>query len=779
LKDVLPLLSNVSNSISLRAGRSIKCVLILTDMQNNDEILTEFILEAREILDLLDTEFIRLESTPADNKLIGNIFRALHTLKGSSGFFAFKRLEKITHAGESLLGKIRDGQITLDPPRIDCLLDTVDVLRIIIGGIEKTKLEPVGEDQKIIDQLLAFAKTQMTSGEASKKEELVKEVPVSIASPVQDIPVESFSVQKNPASDSVPEVSNQERAYDVSAPVKVNLDTLDRLMNLTSEMVLARNRLLPFANNSKDLDFSQTVRSIDLLTLELQERMMKMRMQPISTVWSKFSRLVRDLAQECKKQVNFIQIGAETELDRALLDSIRDPLVHILRNSIDHSIETPPERIAKGKSETGNVQLKAFHQNGMVVIEIIDDGAGVNYERVRQRAIQRGLITSALAQGLSKKELIELIFLPGFSTKESISNLSGRGVGMDVVKNNIVNIGGAIEVLSEEDIGTTIRLKIPLTLAIMPALMVGCALETYAIPQNRILELVRLKITNNENPFDDFYGTPVYRLRESLIPVLYLDQELSIQKTSNSAAASVNLVVVQSSGVRFGLIVDEIFNIQDVVVKPLGPLLSKLTRYAGATILGSGRVSLILDVDGIAIESGLVGKIQSNPIEQPELAVNLPEDEWSMLLFELEGLKQIALSLDRIEHIVMLNTEQIQQNGNKEVIYYQDELMHVVRLQNYVSGCSLIETESKVTPALTCVVNQKTYALIVNQVHDIILVPQKMHELSSPQRGIHGCVIHQQDVINVLDLEEVVAMHNVHDSTTIYPLVIDVQATSQ
>jgi two-component system chemotaxis sensor kinase CheA len=733
-------------------------------MQNNDEILSEFILEAREILDLLDAEFIRLEKLPDDKKLIGNIFRALHTLKGSSGFFAFKRLEKISHAGESLLGMIRDGQISLDPEKVDRLLETVDVLRIIIEGIEKSHSEPTGNDQVLIGQLQFLAKIQAVSdGQISQKIDSIPLLTENEASIDSAIPFE-------------PSTAISDKSYDISTPVKVNLDALDRLMNLTSEMVLARNRLLPFANGSKDLNFSQTVRSIDLLTLELQERMMKMRMQPISYVWSKFSRLVRDLSRECNKQINLIQLGSETELDRALLDAIRDPLIHILRNSIDHSIETPEERKSKGKSEVGSIQLSAFHQNGMVVIEIVDDGAGINYERVRSRAIERRLVDSVEAEGLTNDALIELIFLPGFSTKDHISSLSGRGVGMDVVKNKIISIGGSIELTSESNIGTTIRLKIPLTLAIIPALLVGLEEQTFAIPENRILELARLIKKNNETPFEDFYGTPVYRLRENLIPVLYLNNELKLNQLSDSKSASINMVVVQSDEVKFGIIVDAILNIQDVVVKPLGPLLNNLPKYAGATILGSGRISLILDVDGIAVESGLAGRIRANPIHPVAIPMETLEEEVSMLLFELNGLSRIALPLECIEHILMLNATQFQENGDKEAIYYKDLFMHAVRLQDYVSGCnSSSHSEQTVFPALTCNLNHKTYALIVKQVHDIIQVPKKMHELSSPQRGIQGCIIYKNDVINILDLEEVIAMHNAHDSSTSYPRVIDIQ----
>jgi len=298
----------------------------------------------------------------------------------------------------------------------------------------------------------------------------------------------------------------------------------------------------------------------------------------------------------------------------------------------------------------------------------------------------------------------------------------------------------------------------------------------YALPQNRILELVRLSHGDNENLLEDFYGTPVYRLREKLVPVLYLNEELKLCKATTSHDASINMVVVQSSGIQFGLIVDKIFNIQDVVVKPLGPLLNSLSKYAGATILGSGRVSLILDVDGIATESGLVGRIQAKPIPSQELAIQIAEEEVSMLLFELPGITRIALPLEDIEHILMLGSTHFQENGDKEVVFYQNQLMHVIRLQDYVSGSHAInEVDGSVSPVLTCNISQKIFALVVKQVHDIIQVPVKIYEPSSPQRGIKGCVIFKDEVINVLDLEEVIAMHNAYDSTTIYPRVIDIQ----
>jgi two-component system chemotaxis sensor kinase CheA len=539
-------------------------------------------------------------------------------------------------------------------------------------------------------------------------------------------------------------------------------------------MVLARNRLLPFSQQSSDKLFTSAVRSIDLLTLELQERMMKMRMQPIFHIWDKFPRLVRDVSAECGKKVRLLQEGAETELDRILLDSIRDPLIHLIRNSIDHSIESPEVRLEKGKSEIAYLVLRAAHQNGTVIVEVIDDGAGVDYERVRQHAISRGLISLEKAHALNHKELIDLIFLPGFSTRDTITNLSGRGVGMDVVKNNIENIGGSIEITSVPNEGTHVRLKIPLTLAILPTLFVKCAEEIFLIPQNRILELVRFAPNQPNNGIEDFYGTPTFRLRDKLIPLLFLNEQLSLDASPLKPKQKLFIAVLNFNGTLFGLVVEEVLNIQDIVIKPLGELLRDMSNFAGATIMGNGEVALILDIDGIARKSGLVERLQANPIRQEELYVPPVEEMISVLLFEISGLNKIALPLDAIDHIIKLDANQIQQNGNREVVYFNEQLLDLVRLDRYVSGGDKSAPQAARAPVLTCRYRDRLFGLVVKQVTDIIEVPAKLHELSSPQKGLNGCIIYNDQVINVLDLEEVLVMHNIQEESGEYPTVIDV-----
>ena len=745
-------------------------------MENFDEILTEFALEAREILDQLDSDFVLLEASPTDKKLIGNIFRGLHTLKGSSGFFSFKRLEKISHAGESLLGKIRDGQLSLDIHKSNVLLQMIDVLRTIIEGIEKSKTEPAGEDALLISAIgnLARGNDQIVNDNAN--EPLVADV----IQPMPDVVINPADLSDTEVSTNLSNIDHVNtpsvpESQENNTPVRINLDTLDKLMNLASEMVLARNRLLPFADNSADLQFTNTVHSIDLLTLELQERMMKMRMQSISHVWSKFPRLIRDAANQTNKKVTLIQNGADTEIDRSLLDAIRDPLMHIIRNSVDHSIEEPDVRIRKGKPETGQIILNASHQNGMILIEVSDDGAGINLELIKRRAIERKLISPEIAAQLSKSELIDLIFQPGFSTKEAVSNLSGRGVGMDVVKTNITNIGGTIDITSEPDMGTQIQLKIPLTLAIIPALFITCADQVFAIPENRIIELVKLSPTSQADEFQNFHGIPVFKLRNQLLPLIYLDKVLELKATTSTLDDDIYIVLLQSGSTYFGLAVASVDNIQDIVVKPLGGTLNDIPYFAGATIMGNGRVSLILDIDNIALHSGFSKQDLSTLNKEKQLDTNPPIEMMGILVFEIAGLERMAIPLDRLRHIDILDLERTQMQGDKEVIYLNKELFYVIQLNQFVNGADTQHfSKSKHVPALTCVSNQRLYSLVVEHVVEIIQVPKQLLESATPQKGIEGYAIWNNQVINILDLDEILLMYNMQDSD-IYPKTIDIE----
>jgi two-component system chemotaxis sensor kinase CheA len=780
-------------------------------MDNTDDILVEFIIEAREILDQLDLDFVLLEKTPDDKKLVGNIFRAIHTLKGSSGFFAFKRLEKVTHAGETLLGKIRDGSLALDKQKTSLLLVTLDAVREIVAGIEATNTEPEGDNNQLIEDLLnlangvtladkklneavqaiplpkdllnlangvALADKKLNEAEQAiplpiepAKEAIAQILEAAIPTPPPDEPATVATHSATPASSTAEQELGVETPQEIAQPVKVNLDLLDKLMNLVSEMVLARNRLLPFAADFGDHHFTGAVRTIDLLTQELQERMMMTRMQPISHIWSKFPRLIRDVSNECGKQVNLIQEGADTELDRTLLDAIRDPLVHIIRNCIDHGIETPEQRAHLGKPAMGQVLLKASHENGMVVIQIADDGGGIDFDLVRQKATEKKLFTAEHALTLTDMQLLEYIFLPGFSTKSVVTSLSGRGVGMDVVKTNITKIGGSIEIDSPRGVGTNICLKIPLTLAVMPALFVRCEDERYAIPQNSIVEMVRLDLANDSTGLEDFYGLPVFRLRNKLAPLLLLNHQLNLSQKFPGKDAVVNIALLQSGGIQFGLLVDEVLNMQEVVVKPLGPLFSGSTDFAGATILGNGSVALILDVGGMANNSGLVAKIQARPLNPVQIAAEVTVEQIPMLLFELPGLEFTAIPLECVDRLESFTVEKIQKNGKREVVQYGNGLMHLLRLNEYIDGVSPTPVKSQEPLSVIAhYVNGLPMGLVVGKVHDIIQVPKIMQESNSQQRGLKGCVILNGRVINVIDVQEILRMRRIQDNEiVVYP----------
>ena len=810
--------------------------------ENLDEILVEFVIEAGEILDQLDIDFVQLEKTPNEKKLIENIFRGMHTLKGSSGFFAFKRLERLAHACETLLSKVREGRISLSQEMVTSLLEGFDALRIIITAVAETKIEPQGDDSSIINNLLSIANggvpvvatplptsASITSDmplPASMIEAVVPVAPSAaavtstppsllvVANSETETPeatvdlhadfetdahVDEENIEQqfhdlgsktsaSPSSNSLVNTDDQDeknldieksKNLELSAPVKVNVDLLDKLMNLVSELVLARNRLLPFVTDNADLNFASAVRTIDILTLELQERMMKTRMQPISQVWGKFPRLVRDLSTELGKKVELIQEGADTELDRTLLDAIRDPLVHIVRNTVDHGIELPDARKLANKSEIGKLLLRARHENGMVVVEVIDDGAGINFERVREKSIEKNLFSPEKAAKLSDQELIDTIFLPGFSTKEVITNLSGRGVGMDVVKNNITHIGGSIEMESPRgSVGTKIRLKIPLTLAIMPALFVRCEQERFAIPQNSLLEMVRLDLATDPTGLEDFYGSPVFRLRGRLYPLLMLNQHLGLSTRSPGNDEVINIAVLQSAGVPFGLVVDEVLDMQEVVVKPIGPLFKGLLDFAGATILGNGRVALILDVDGIAISSGLIAKVQSRKL-QDERLTEKPVDaseETAMLLFDIHDLGTIAIPLNYINRFEVFAPEKVQRNGSKLVVRYGDVIMTLVIVKDFIGDMKKQELDlTKPLSVIVHISNDQPVGLVVDQIHDIVQIPKKIFSLTPPQRGLIGAALLGDKVINVLDLEEIMMLRNLQSKANVssYPEVIE------
>jgi two-component system chemotaxis sensor kinase CheA len=534
-------------------------------------------------------------------------------------------------------------------------------------------------------------------------------------------------------------------------------------MNLVGELVLARNQLLQFSNGTQDAGFQALSQRMNLIASELQEEVMRTRMQPIGNIWSKFPRTVRDLALSCGKEVRVEMEGKETELDRTIIEAIKDPLTHLVRNSVDHGIESAEERKKAGKDPVGRLILRAFHEGGQVNIEILDDGAGLNLERIRRKAVERGLVSADQAARMQDRDIFNLIFLPGFSTAEKVSNVSGRGVGMDVVKTNVEKIGGTVDVQSTAGKGTTVKVKIPLTLAIIPALMVISGGERFAIPQVSLLELVRLEAGETAKGIEMVHGAPVYRLRGRLLPVVDLNRELQITPESGKNAGgdgATNIVVVQADGREFGLVVDEITDTEEIVVKPLGKQLKGISAYSGATIMGDGRVALILDILGLAQRAQVIAEARESALREKEQASRKEEalaDHQTLLLVQCGDQGRMAIPLSLVARLEEFPISAIELAGSQEVMQYRGQIMPLVRLSRVIVGSGAVAAASKGERMQVVVYSEggRSVGLIVDRIVDIVdekLVVQN----PAQRRGVLGSSVIQKRVTDLLDVPSVV-----------------------
>jgi two-component system, chemotaxis family, sensor kinase CheA len=540
--------------------------------------------------------------------------------------------------------------------------------------------------------------------------------------------------------------------------IRVGVNLLDKLMNLVGELVLARNQLLQFSNATQDAGFHAVSQRMNLIATELQEEVMKTRMQPIGNIWNKFPRTVRDLALGCGKEVRLEMEGQDTELDRTIIEAIKDPLTHLVRNSIDHGIEAPAIRLNKGKEPCGCLLLRAFHEGGQVNIEITDDGAGLNSERIRNKAIERGLISAQQAERMPERDIFNLIFLPGFSTAEKVTNVSGRGVGMDVVKTNVEKIGGMVDVQSAAGRGTTVRVKIPLTLAIVPALIVSCGGNRFALPQVSLLELVRVEAEDREKRIEMVHGAPVYRLRGRLLPLVYLGSELQIAEAGRETA--VNIVVLQAEDRQFGLVVDEITDTQEIVVKPLGKQLKGIPAYSGATIMGDGRVALILDVLGLAQRAKVIAEVRDAKREERhgELRKEGVGESQALLLAQNGKEGHVAIPLPLVARLEEFPATVVEHTGSQEVMQYRGQIIPLLRLSQILPGgggaADLVETSSSIQVVVYSE-GGHTVGLIVDRIVDIIEEHAAVETLAA-RDGVAGSFVAQHHVTDLLDVPAIV-----------------------
>ena len=736
-------------------------------MDGVDEIVREFLIESYENLDQLDQDLIALESNPGSRELLSSIFRTIHTIKGTSGFLAFHKLESVTHVGEGLLVELRDGKREMDQPTTDVLLLMVDTVRAILAQIDADGSETGVETDAVVARIQgmldagpgakpaaaapaeepvaeepapAEASAQDTDDDEDDEPEAVAE-PFEVPAPVEDpAPKPAVGARKVPrgaraatatateapvtGAPVTPAGNKQVGRTSESAPqrgstaetsIRVDVDLLDELMRQVGELVLVRNQIAQITGLDANPELTRSSQRLSLIATELQEGVMKTRMQPIDHVWNKMPRVVRDLAAALKKSVDLEMIGGETELDRSLLESVKDPLTHLVRNAVDHGIEDPAGRAAAGKPENGVLTLRAYHAGGQVIVEVRDDGKGINPETVAAKALERGLKTVEQLDAMSINEIQSLVFLPGFSTASAVTNVSGRGVGMDVVRSNIEAIGGQVEVESEVGAGTVWRLRIPLTLAIMPALTVASGTEIYAIPQVNLLELVALDTERTAEAIEHVGNSEVYRLRGDLLPLVRLTDVL---RSPSKADGSMVIAVLRADNQRFGLVVDRVMNNEEIVVKPLASQLKTVGTYAGATLMGDGRVALILDVQAIARRS-LAGDSAEIAVARDRVeAVSAGADGQDLLIVAIDDARRAAVPLSAVTRLEQIDATRIEQLGNREVLQYRGEILPVVRLDSILGGSGI--SREGLLDVVVFSRGQRSVALVVGEILEIV-----------------------------------------------------------
>ena len=830
-------------------------------MSEMDDIIKEFLVESNDNLDQLDSGLVELEKDPYSQELLGSVFRAIHTVKGTSGVLGFPKLEAVAHGGENLLSKLRDGKLRLNTEITSGLLKMVDAIRGILRAIEATGGEGDGNyaamigllntlleqelakasqveasQSKLLGQILAekmqvpqdaidAALAQQASGDPRKIGEILVEQG-------QIAPRAVLDALKTQVAETGPQVS--------ASNIRVDVGLLDKLMNLVGELVLARNQILQFTSTQKDTTFLGTAQRLNLITTELQEGVMKTRMQPIGNVWSKFPRVARDLAVQFGKQVRIEMEGSETELDKTIIEAIKDPLTHIIRNAIDHGIELPAVRESGGKPAQGRLSLRAFHEGGQVNIEISDDGAGIHLERLKQKAVERGQVTTEQAARMGEREALNLVFLPGVSTAQKVTNVSGRGVGMDVVKTNVEKIGGTVDIHSVAGQGTTLKIKIPLTLAIIPALIATSQGERFAIPQVSLLELVRLEGQEAEQAIENIQGAPVYRLRGKLLPLVYLsaalrlgaetearqkhgegfefdaartryaqlkdklrsylDGALGIEAEEGGSArvcalgqwlyggafqsyghlpemneleakhrelheivgetialhqsgepslcertyakveplslqvvalltrlerqlkggSATNIVVLQADERQFGLVVDEINDTEEIVVKPLGKQLKGIDCFAGATIMGDGQVALILDVLGIAQMANVVTEVRDHAMaESTARRTDTVAGRNAWLVFTVGGGRRMAIPLATVARLEEFSVSQVEPSGQGLVVQYRGHIMSLIDVAERLKIGAARHADEKLQVVVFSDAG-RSVGLLVEQIVDVV-----------------------------------------------------------
>jgi two-component system chemotaxis sensor kinase CheA len=727
-----------------------------------DDLLVEFLIECNEGLNKLDQDLVMLEKNPQDTDVLKRIFRAIHSVKGTCGMFEFSRLEHVAHAAEDVLAEMRDGSIAVSPQTIGAVLKAIDIIKSIMQTIETTKSEPAGDDSAVISELRAL----LTSSTNVEESETVTAEPSPIEIPAQPVSAIATAAKPTPIAANASSAPSEQPAQASGAQgsvseqsLRVNVDVLDLLMNLVGELVLTRNQLVQLVSHDDESHYLGSIQQLNRITSGLQQSVMKTRMQPVGNAWNKLPRIVRDLSTSSSKQIDLKMTGQETEIDRQVLQAIGDPLIHCVRNSADHGIESAAVRQANNKPALGTISLNAFHEGGHIIIEIKDDGGGINTKVVKEKAVERGLVRAEEAEKLSHDQICRLIFEPGFSTASQVTEVSGRGVGMDVVRTNIEKIGGEVDLISELGVGTTVRIKIPLTLAIVSALIVDVgtqAGEVFAIPQVGVVELVRVA-ENNAHLVEKINNARVLKLREHLLPLIDLGDILGVGSQFDNENPEYSIVVAQVNDLRFGIMVREIFDTQEIVVKPVGRMLKDINLYTGSTILGDGRVIIILDMVRLATRVASGNSVPKKAQEASLAGKSQLQDQVTLLVFKTEDMAPKAVPLSMVSRLEEFPIKTIENVNGRLVTQYRGELLPLFTYSGNLN--SLTAENSTNIAALIFSDGTTSMGLLVKEISDTVDEVLKIDKRGE-RPGVLGLSVVQGKATEIIDIQHFLQFAN-------------------
>ncbi|MDZ4781613.1 MAG: hybrid sensor histidine kinase/response regulator [Planctomycetia bacterium] len=740
-------------------------------MFQDESIIQDFVTESNEHLAHVESQLLEIEAGGANSNIetVNALFRAVHSIKGAAGFLGFDTVAKLAHSLENVMDLVRNRALTPTAETVDVLLRSCDQLKSLINDLANSN----GADVSALVSAL--------DGVANMNSNHVPEPfdPNTFAKPTPTPPIETVEIVAPPlaptptpiiehvetpvsatANNSAPApAASSEATPAADANIRVSVGLLDRLMNLAGELVLSRNQLLQAVNSLGRPEVETISSRLDQVTSELQEAVMQTRMQPLANVFSRFPRLVRDLSAKLGKQCDLNISGKDVEVDKSIIEAIGDPLVHLVRNSLDHGVELPDVRSRKGKKPIGAIALEASHQAGRVLIVVRDDGAGIDPIRLRSKAVSKGILTAELAAALSDEDAVNLIFHPGFSTAETITDVSGRGVGMDVVKSNITKLGGTVEVVSELGRGTTILVKLPLTLAIIPSLIVHSGNAPFAISQASIVELVRVSANEADKRISTINGSEVLKLRGRLLPLVRLGKILAnaeqrqarMDLDESRTPRNLDIIVVDAGAVRYGLIVDGLQDSEEIVVKPLGRHLKGSICLAGATILGDGRVAFILDANGIAAYAEL--QRSDSQAEQDEDASGSGAEETQAALMLTNGPEEyFAIPMAVIKRLERVQKEQVHEVGGQRLLEYEKETLTLLALDD------LIRAEPRPDQAWLYVVvfeaGGREIGLIVPKLVEIRQLSTNVDFRTLREPGVIGSLVVDRRTVRLLDVHE-------------------------